>query len=196
MPPETYKGKKTVRARSRAEWRKWLQKNHLTSDPVWLIIYKKDSGVKTVYYPEAVDEALCFGWIDSTVNKRDEESYYQYFTKRKAKSVWSKINKNKIKTLIKDGLMTQAGLDAIAVAKKNGSWNTLNAVDSLSMSEDLKRALTNTTGAKKNWESLSDSAKKRILYWLQTAKLEETRKKRLAKITEAAKQGLEQLRKL
>lgn len=105
---ELHKGVATCKAKNRAAWRRWLEKNHATEKSVWLILYKKNSGIPSIYYPEAVDEALCFGWIDSKANTRDTESYYQYFAQRKPTSKWSKVNKEKVAQLEKAGLMTDA----------------------------------------------------------------------------------------
>lgn len=121
----------TFCATSREEWREWLEKNHRTSFGLWLIYYKVKSGKPSVRYSEAVKEALCFGWIDSKVKSLDEERYMQIFTPRKPKSVWSKLNKQYIEELIEQGLMTIAGLEKIAAAKQNGSWNSLDAIEAL-----------------------------------------------------------------
>ena len=96
-------GIKTFYAKSQKEWRKWLEKNHQSEKSIWLIIYKKESGTPSVYYTDAVDEAICFGWIDSKPNKRDDESYYQFFAKRNPKSNWSKVNKGKVAKLLEKG---------------------------------------------------------------------------------------------
>ncbi len=109
----------------RKEWRKWLKENHLKEQSVWLICYKKVSGFPTISYSEAVEEALCHGWIDSTRKTLDKERFKQYFCKRKPDSVWSKINKGKVKRLIEEGQMRPAGLKSINIAKKNGSWRFL-----------------------------------------------------------------------
>jgi uncharacterized protein YdeI (YjbR/CyaY-like superfamily) len=115
---ELKNGIKTFYAKNRKAWRKWLERHHATDQSVWLIIYRKQTGIPSVYYSEAVEEALCFGWIDSKPNKRDEESFYQFFSVRKPKSVWSLINKKKIDVLLEQGLMTPAGLAAVEVARQ------------------------------------------------------------------------------
>src|SRR3954469_8672550 len=107
---------------TRQEWRKWLQENHVKEPSVWLVQYKKGSGIPSISWSEAVDEALCFGWVDSIRKTSGPGQFIQFFSKRKAKSTWSKINKAKIEDLTKKGLMTKAGLDSIALAKQNGSW--------------------------------------------------------------------------
>lgn len=111
----------TFYPKNRTEWRAWLQANHNSKQSVWLIYFKKGLGFPAVLYNEAVDEALCFGWIDTKLKPVDEEKFMQYFSKRKAKIVWSKVNKEKILRLIDQGLMTKAGEDSIEVAKQNGS---------------------------------------------------------------------------
>ena len=108
-PLELKGGTETFYASSRQKWRQWLVENHASRQAIWLIIYKKRSQVPSVYYDEAVDEALCFGWIDSKPNKRDKESYFQYFSQRNPKSKWSRVNKDKVSRLIEEGPMTGAG---------------------------------------------------------------------------------------
>jgi uncharacterized protein YdeI (YjbR/CyaY-like superfamily) len=144
-----------------------------------LIIYKKDSGTPSVYYPEAVDEALCFGWIDSKINKRDEKSYYQYFAKRNSKSNWSKVNKDKVSRLIAANLMMPAGLASIALAKKNGTWDALNEIEKLIIPTDLQALLQQNKTALTNFTAFPPSAKRGILEWIGTAKTDATRLKRI-----------------
>src|SRR3954454_11068734 len=110
METELKEGIKTFYAKSGKEWRAWLEKNGDKEKSVWLIIYKKEKGIPSVYYREAVDEALCFGWIDSKANKRDDESYYQFFARRNPRSKWSKVNKDKVEIMIAEGLMHESGM--------------------------------------------------------------------------------------
>ncbi len=170
---------KTFHATSQKEWRKWLQKNHATEKSVWLIIYKKESGVKSVYYPEAVDEALCFGWIDSKPNKRDAESYYQFFSVRNPKSNWSKVNKAKVERLLIAGQMTEAGQKMIDLAKQNGTWSALDEVEEAVLPADLQKLFDKSKTAFKNWSAFPPSARKGILQWILGAKTNETRQKRI-----------------
>lgn len=144
---ETYNNVQTFHANSRKEWREWLEKNHQLEKSVWLIIYKKNSGEPSVYYPEAVDEALCFGWVDSKPNKRDENSYYQFFSKRNSKSNWSRLNKAKVAKLIEQGLMQPAGLEMIKIAKQNGTWTALDEVENLILPDDLQELFSNNKTA-------------------------------------------------
>ena len=174
----------------KTEWRKWLELNHIEKEAVWLIFYKKKSPHYNLSWSESVDEALCFGWIDSVKLSIDEERYKQYFSKRKAKSIWSKINKNKIKNLINQKLMSEAGYKSIEVAKANGSWTTVDKVESLEIPQDLKAQLTNSKGSLEFFESLSKSAKKILLHWVISAKREETRKKRISEIVENASRNM------
>jgi uncharacterized protein YdeI (YjbR/CyaY-like superfamily) len=181
---------KTFYAKSQKDWRKWLEKNHQSEKSVWLIIYKKESGKKSVYYPEAVDEALCFGWIDSKPNKRDAESYYQFFTKRNPKSNWSKINKEKVEKLIAKGLMQKAGYAMIEIAKKNGNWTALDKVEDLTLPDELKRQFKKNKKAFENWEKFPPSSKKIILEWILNAKKDETRKNRIEETVKLAEKNL------
>jgi len=172
-------GVTTFYAKSRKEWRKWLEKNHTKQSSVWLIIYKKQSSVSSVYYREAVDEALCFGWIDSKAIKRDTESYSQFFARRNPKSNWSAVNKKKVKELIKDKLMMEAGLKAVATAKLNGKWNALDEIDKKIIPDDLRKALDKNKTARQFFKGFSPSSAKGILEWISNAKRPETRQKRI-----------------
>lgn len=176
---ELTKGAESFYAKSRKEWRKWLEKNHKSKKSVWLIIYKKQSEVPTVSYPESVEEALCFGWIDAKALKKDEDSYYQSFSRRNPKSNWSKINKVRVADLIKKNLMTEAGLEAIKIAKKNGAWNASRDIDNARMPEDLEQSLEKNKAALEYFKAFPPSAQKVILQWIQDAKRPETRLKRI-----------------
>ncbi|HML05119.1 MAG TPA: YdeI/OmpD-associated family protein [Methanobacterium sp.] len=175
-----------LEAKDRIEWRQWLQNNHSTSPGIWLVYYKKDSGKTTISYDDAVEEALSFGWIDSKANTLDDGRYMQVFTPRKPGSIWSKINKQRVEKLTKDGLMTPAGLEKIEAAKKDGSWNFLDDIENLIIPEDLKEYLDFNESVKTNFEAYSISVKKQILYWIKSAKREATRKNRIEKVVELA----------
>ena len=179
----------TISPKNRQEWRDWLQENHDKKQSVWLIYYKKKSNILTVTYSEAVDEALCFGWIDSKAKPLDEEKFMQFFSRRKAKSVWSRINKEKIERLINEGLMTCAGYHIIEIAKQNGSWTILDEAEALTIPKDLDEAFQNRPNAKNYFSSLSRSDKRNILQWLVLAKKQETRQKRISEIAELAGQN-------
>jgi uncharacterized protein YdeI (YjbR/CyaY-like superfamily) len=180
-------GVKTFYAKNQKEWRKWLERNHQSEKAVWLIFYKKGSGIQSTNYSEALEEALCFGWIDSKANKRDDESYYQYFAKRKTKSKWSKVNKEKVAILIEKGLMTPAGLESIEAAKQNGTWSALDEVEELIIPSDLQVLFDKNIVAFKNWEKFSRSVKRGILEWILNAKRPVTRQKRIVETVDLAK---------
>ena len=135
----TTTGLKSYYAKDRKAWRNWLQQHHAKEPGVWLIYYKKDSGKTRVSYDEAVEEALCFGWIDSTMKPVDEEKYMQKFTPRKIKSVWSALNKRRVEKLVEQKLMTPAGIAIIDAGKKNGSWGQLDHVENFIVPPDLKK---------------------------------------------------------
>ncbi|MDN4165114.1 YdeI/OmpD-associated family protein [Cytophagales bacterium LB-30] len=186
---EIYNGIQAFHATSRTEWRKWLEENHQSEKSVWLIIFKKESGTQSVYYPEAVDEALCFGWIDSKPNKRDENSYYQFFAKRNPKSNWSKINKAKVIKLIEQGLMHSSGYEMIEIAKKNGTWEALDEVENLTLPADLEQLFLKNNVAFENWNNFSRSSKRGILEWIMNAKRPETRQKRIEETVSLAEKN-------
>lgn len=187
---EVFNGILAVYAESRSAWRTWLDQNHQTEKSVWLIIYRKQSNIPTVYYPEAVDEALCFGWIDSTPKKRDENSYYQFFAIRNPKSGWSRVNKEKIAKLLEAGLMHPSGLEAISVAQKNGAWSALDEVENLVLPPDLLASMEANPLASENWSKFSRSSKRGILEWISQAKKEETRKKRIEETVRLATENV------
>lgn len=180
----------TFYPKNRKAWRVWLLKNHDSKQSVWLIYYKKISGKPTVKYSDAVDEALCFGWIDSKVKPIDEQKFMQFFCKRKPTGTWSKINKEKIQQLIEAGLMTNAGYEIIEAAKANGSWTILDEVEALIIPADLEKEFKKWPGSKKYVLQLSRTDKRNVLQWLVLAKRSETRQKRIAEIAELAAQGL------
>jgi len=179
-PKEDYK---TTHPKTRSQWRKWLEKNHSTSPGIWLIYYKKDTGKRKFDYADAVEEALCFGWIDSLPRKIDDERSALKFTPRKPKSIWSKLNKQRIENLIEQKLMTSAGLDKIELAKKNGSWDTLNSsdhhADNNSMPNELKKTLSKNKKALANFLAFSPSYRKRFLFWIDSAKTPGTKGARI-----------------
>jgi uncharacterized protein YdeI (YjbR/CyaY-like superfamily) len=180
---------KTIMPALISEWRDWLKEYHQKEDAVWLIFYKSDSGIPTINYAEAVEEALCFGWIDSKAQSIDSVSRRQYFSKRKPKSVWSKSNKIRVEKLIAEGRMTDAGLKSIETAKANGSWDAFNDIEDLKIPEDLKAKLEETPEAKLSFESLSKSVKQNILWWIASAKKDETRNARILEIISCSRQG-------
>lgn len=176
--------------KSQTEWRQWLQENHVSKSSVWLIFYKKKSEQPTISWSEAVDEALCFGWIDSVKKKLDDERSIQFFSKRKPNGTWSKINKAKVEQLIASGKMMEAGHNIIVIAKQNGSWSILDEVEELIIPKDLEKEFKKKPGSKDYFLSLSKSVKKMMLQWIVLAKQEETRQKRINEIAELASQKL------
>jgi len=180
----------TFRPTSQKDWRKWLTQNHDSKQAVWLLLYKKEANQPTIAWNEAVDQALCFGWIDSKRKPLDDEKFLQFFSKRKPRGTWSKVNKEKVLQLVEAGLMTKAGLDCIETAKQNGSWTILDEVEELKIPEDLEEELNRKPGAMDFYLSLSKSVRKSILLWLVLAKREETRQSRIKEIAELASQKL------
>ncbi len=167
---------------NRMAWRQWLGINGSTEKNVWLRIYKNASSIPSVSYDEAVDEALCFGWIDSSVKKGDADFYLQYFAQRNPKSNWSRVNKAKVEKLTQAGLMTEAGQRLIDLAQKTGTWTALDEVENLITPPDLEVALNANPTAKLYFESLSRSTKRAFLEQLLLAKQPLTRAKRIALI--------------
>lgn len=173
---------------NRQAWRDWLKHNHDVKQSIWVVMYKKDSGIPSITWSDAVDEALCFGWIDSTKRPVDHEKSIQYFCRRKPISTWSKINKAKIERLISEGLMTKAGLDSVELAKQNGSWTILDDVEDLVIPQDLEKAFKKHKGLEAYYMNLSRSAKKMALHRLVMAKLPATREKRIKEMVALARQ--------
>ncbi|MGH1516877.1 YdeI/OmpD-associated family protein [Chryseobacterium sp. JK1] len=172
----------TVYVNTKAEWREWLEKNHQSEQSIWLVCNTKKSNLPMIYWTELVDEALCFGWIDSTRKTIDENSFMQLFSRRKPNSTWSRINKEKVEKLIENNLMRKAGLDCIRIAQENGSWNILDSVEGLEIPKDLNEAFKMYSGSQAYFESLSKSVKKMLLQWIVLAKRPETRQKRIDEI--------------
>jgi uncharacterized protein YdeI (YjbR/CyaY-like superfamily) len=185
-----YNGVKIFYAESKTAWRNWLIENHQNESKLWLIIYKKDSGTPSITYDQAVDEALCFGWVDSSINKRDDESYYQYFAKRNPKSNWSRVNKLKVEKLISEGKMSEEGLKMIELAKLTGTWTALDDVENLISPPDLQEALNLNPLAQEYFDLFPRSVKRGILEWLMNAKQAETRSKRITEIVTKAERNV------
>lgn len=171
-------------------WREWLIENHQKKQAVWIVFHKKSSEKKSITWSEAVDVALCFGWIDSKKISVDNETSHQYFSRRKPKSTWSKINKQKIIHLIENGLMHEAGHKSIEIAKENGFWTLLDGVEELIIPEDLEAEFATKPHAKAFYVSLSKSVKKAILQWIVLARQPQVRQKRITEIVECAEQNL------
>ncbi len=164
------------------EWRTWLAKNHDSSNGIFLILYKVETKIPSMRWEEAVKVALCYGWIDSTVKSLGDGKRRQYFCPRNVKSVWSALNKRYIKELIAANLMHKSGLDIIKLGKQNGSWTALDEVEKGIIPKDLQAAFDQNKTAFKNYQSFAPSYRKSYLYWLNQAKREATRLKRINEI--------------
>lgn len=175
--------------KSRAAWRQWLEENHTRAEGVWLISYKKATGKPRFEYAEAVEEALCFGWIDSKPNKLDDERSMLWFAPRKSGTGWSKPNKERVEKMLKAGLMAPAGLAKVEAAKKDGSWAALDAVEALEIPPDLAKALKANKTAKDYFEAFPRSVKRGILEWILNAKKPETRAKRVEETVRLAEKN-------
>ena len=171
------------------EWRAWLHENHNVSKGICLILYKVSSPFESMRWEEAVQVAICYGWIDSTAKRIDEHKRKQVFTPRKDKSVWSKVNKNHIEKLLKENLIHESGLKTIEIAKQNGSWASLDNVEDLIIPCDLNLAFKNNNLAFANYKNFSPSYRKSYLYWLNQAKREETRNNRITEIINLCEQN-------
>jgi uncharacterized protein YdeI (YjbR/CyaY-like superfamily) len=177
-------------APDRASWRGWLEQNHRSAPRVWLVYYRKESGRPRVAYADAVEEALCFGWIDSRPSLLDELRSMQLFSPRKPKSGWSRLNKQRVERLLQAGLMTPAGLAAIDAAQRDGSWNALDAAEDLTMPDDLAAALAVNEAAQRHFAAFPPSSKKNIFGWIGSARRAETRAQRIAETVQLAAQNL------
>jgi len=162
------------------DWRDWLQSNHQNEKGIWLVYYKKHTGKARVPYNEAVEEALCFGWIDSTIKRIDNERYMQKFTPRSPKSGWSVSNKKRVEKLVASGKMTEAGLKLVEAAKQNGKWEEVNdAVKNFVFSEAILSLLQSSLKAYAEYLSLSPSQQKQYTQWIMSAKKAETHERRM-----------------
>jgi uncharacterized protein YdeI (YjbR/CyaY-like superfamily) len=175
---------------TRTEWHKWLDTNHATSKGIWLVIIKKKADGEGITYEDAVEEALCFGWIDGGADSLDAQHFKLYLSPRKPGSIWSRLNRQRIRKLVKEGRMTPAGLAKIEAARKDGSWKAFDAVDNLVPPADLLEQLSANAEAKRNFETFSTSSKKIILFWIASAKRDETRRKRIEETVRLAAQNI------
>jgi uncharacterized protein YdeI (YjbR/CyaY-like superfamily) len=177
-------------AKTRKTWRTWLAKHHDKAQGVWLVYFKIGSGTASINYDEAVEEAICYGWIDSVVAKIDEASYKQLFSPRKAGSGWSRVNKQRIEKLVAQGLLAAPGLTKIEAAKRDGSWEKLDVIETLEVPPDLKKALAKNKAAKAYFETFPRSTKRAILEWIANAVKAETRAKRVEETAKLAAQNI------
>ncbi|MFC2028676.1 YdeI family protein [Chloroflexota bacterium] len=187
---------KTLEFKTRTQWREWLAENHQQEEEVWLVYFKKGTGIPSIAYKDSLDEALCYGWVDSLIKKIDEEKYARKFTPRKDKSKWSLVNKKRVEQLMRDGLMTDHGLRKVEAAKKSGSWDApvQKPKLDLTMPEVFASALADNPMAQKAYSNLAPSHQKEYLAWIITAKRQATKEKRIAEsihlLSEGKKLGL------
>ena len=172
--------------RNRGAWRIWLEKHHESERSVWLVYKKGQGGKRNITYVEAVEEALCFGWIDSKPVKLDESTTLQYFSQRRPKSGWSSLNKSRVSKLMKQKMMHPAGIHVVKLARRNGTWKALDNAEKLIVPDDLAVALKELPEAHLNFEAFPKSAKKIILGWIYSAKKPETREKRILETVQQA----------
>jgi uncharacterized protein YdeI (YjbR/CyaY-like superfamily) len=175
-----------VYAQDRTEWRAWLEEHHASAPGVWLNFYKKGSGQSGVSYDEAVEEALCFGWIDSKAVSLGGGRYKQVYTPRKPKSPWSGSNKERVARMLAAGLMTPAGLAAVAAAKADGRWEVYEDAIARPMPDDLAAALATNPDAERHFATYKPGTRRQLILWVTQAKRPETRQKRIATILAAA----------
>jgi uncharacterized protein YdeI (YjbR/CyaY-like superfamily) len=182
-----------LRPRDAAELRAWLEEHHETSGPVWLAVAKKGSRLPGVTYDEAVEEALSFGWIDSTARRLDEDAFRILFARRKRGSTWAASNKARVERLVAEGRMRPAGMAAVEAAKADGSWEGLSEVDALIVPPDLAEALDADAEARANFDAFPDSVKRMVLYRVASVKKPETRARRIAEAVADAKANRKRL---
>ena len=178
---------KPVHFKTRTQWRRWLERNHDRATEIWLLYYKKHTGRPSVPYDDAVEEALCFGWIDGKVRTRDAETYMQRYTPRKPRSVWSALNRRRAQRMIRAGLMSEAGLSKIRDAKRGGQWDqAVRPSRPPKMATDVKAAVDAAPPARAHFEAFAPSYRTQYLWWIESAKKPETRARRIQKVVEAA----------
>lgn len=188
--PATWKfGYPIYHAETRAQWRSWLAANHGSAPGVWLCSWKAASGKPACPYPEVVEEAICFGWIDSTVNSLDGERGLQLITPRQAKSTWTRLNRQRVADMEAQGLMTDPGRRAVERARESGWWTIYDPVEDLVEPDDLAAALDADRSARASWDGFPPSARKAMLWWVISAARAETRERRIATIVEKAARG-------
>ncbi len=179
-----------VDVKDRAGWRRWLLRHHEQTAGIWLVIHKKGSTSGSLVYDEAVEEALCFGWIDSKPNTLDDARYKLWMAPRKQKSPWSALNKRRVEALMVSGMMSEAGLEAVERAKANGSWDALQHSETLTVPLDLARALKASPEAKRNFGAFPPSSRRTILEWIHAAKRPETRARRVEETVRLAAENI------
>jgi uncharacterized protein YdeI (YjbR/CyaY-like superfamily) len=187
VSPSAYESAPRLEPRTRAAWRRWLAAHHGESSGIWLVLAKKGAG--GLSYDDAVEEALCFGWIDSRVRRLDDTRFQQWYCPRRPGSIWSLPNKARVARLREAGLLAPAGLARIEAAVADGSWGILDQVEALAIPEDLALALRALPGAEAGFAGLAPSVRKPLVYWVLSAKRPQTRAGRVAAVVEAAAEG-------
>ena len=181
----------TLHIIDRKGWREWLKENHDKETEVWLIYFKKHTDKPSIPYGDAVEEALCFGWIDGKVRSIDDERYMQRYSPRNPDSVWSLLNKKRALKMIKEGKMTKAGLKTIKFAKETGKWQAAYSSKAKpGLPPDLRRAFKENNVAYRNFNNLSNSQQLAYIFWVLSAKREETRDKRTKTVVERSSKNL------
>lgn len=177
--PQAKSPQNSLQCETREEWRTWLTENHTRDDGIWLITFKKSSGMPSMGYDASVEEALCFGWIDSRTKGLDDERSMLWFAPRRKGSNWSKSNKDRVAKLTKAGLMMPPGIAKVEAAKQDGTWTALDAIERLEIPPDLAEAFSDHPGSAKNFDAFPRWVKRATLEWISTAKRPTTRKRRI-----------------
>ncbi len=183
---ETFEGSKTFYARSRSEWRKWLARNCASQERIWLILYHARSATPSVHFQEAIEEAICFGWIDSKGKRRGPDSYYMCFSPRNPKSTWGRRSRERAERMVNEGRMTRHGQEMIDLARRTGTWDRHADAQNTIVPADLARALAKDPPARKNFEAFAPSSRRVSLEWISKARREETRQRRIRQTVELA----------
>jgi uncharacterized protein YdeI (YjbR/CyaY-like superfamily) len=184
-----YRGRPLIHPRTIAEWRDWLTRHHDDTDGVWLARWKKASGKIPLDYAQIVEEALCFGWIDGVTNTLDEDRQAQLLTPRRRGSGWAPSNKERVEHLVADGRMTAAGMRVIEAARADGSWSMQDAAEALIEPPELAAALDANPAARRHWDAFPKSPRRALIWWVMSAKRQETLQRRVTTIVDEASEG-------
>lgn len=181
----------TLTVSGREAWRNWLDENHDRKSEIWLVYFKKESGLPSLDYEETVEEALCFGWVDSLIKKIDDQRYARKFTPRTEESQWSEPNKRRVERVIEAGLMTEHGLKLVEIAKESGRWDEIVKPPELDydLHPAFESALQANPTAQENFHGLTPSYRKQYTGWINHAKRPETRRKRIQEAIERLEKG-------
>jgi len=177
--------------RTRSHWRSWLEENHQRDDGIWVVLYKKGSSLEGLRYAEALEEAICFGWIDGKMQSVDGDRFRQWFSPRRGNSIWSKLNRERAERMMEAGLMAEAGYAEVEKARGNGMWESAyTSREPPEIPDDLVEALMGDDGAWANWEAFSNSVKLMYTRWVFDAKREETRARRISEVVRRAAENI------